>query len=143
MRFLVDEALQDLVADRLIEAGHDATHVREIGMQGATDDDVFAQAASQQRVLITTDTDFGTILALTGAAGPSVLLLRGVGDTVNERVDAILHALPAIEDDLISEPSPWSRSTASDSVDCRSTTAERTATPQRRPSQCRGSRNFA
>ena len=62
---------------------------------------MLAHAASQQRVLITTDTDFGMILALTGATGPSVLLLRGVGDTVDERVDAILHALPAVVDDLI------------------------------------------
>lgn len=85
MRFLVDEALQDLVADRLVAAGHEATHVRAIGMRGATDNDVLAHAASEQRVRITTDTDFGTILALTGAAGPSVLLLRGVGDTVEEQ----------------------------------------------------------
>lgn len=43
-------------------------------------------------MLITTDTDFGTILALSGTAGPSVLLLRGIGDTVDERVDAVIHA---------------------------------------------------
>jgi predicted nuclease of predicted toxin-antitoxin system len=102
VRFLVDEALQDLVAYRLVAAGHDATHVRAIGLQGATDDDVLAHAAGEQQVLITTDTDFGTILALSGAPGPSVLLLRGVGDTIDERVDAILHALPVVEDDLIS-----------------------------------------
>jgi predicted nuclease of predicted toxin-antitoxin system len=58
VKFLVDEALQDLVADRLIAAGHDATHVRALGMQGAIDDDVLAHAADEQRVLVTTDTDF-------------------------------------------------------------------------------------
>ena len=87
-----------------------SSHVRAIGMRGATDDDVLTHAASQQRVLITTDTDFGTILALTGAAGPSVLLLRGVGDTVDERVDAILHALTVVKDDLDSGTVAWSRS---------------------------------
>jgi predicted nuclease of predicted toxin-antitoxin system len=102
VRFLVDEALQDLVADRLIAAGHDATHVRALGMQGAIDDDVLAHAADEQRVLITTDTDFGTILALSGAAIPSVLLLRGVGDTADDRVDAITQALKVVEDDLAS-----------------------------------------
>lgn len=100
MRFLVDEALQDLVADRLIAAGHDATHVRALGMHGAVDDDVLAHAADDQRVLVTTDTDFGAILALSGAPVPSVLLLRGVGDTVDERVIAISQALAVIEDDL-------------------------------------------
>jgi predicted nuclease of predicted toxin-antitoxin system len=102
VRFLVDEALQDLVADRLIAAGHDATHVRALGMQGAIDDDVLAHAADERRVLVTTDTDFGTILALSGAAIPSVLLLRGVGDTADDRVDAITQALKVVEDDLAS-----------------------------------------
>lgn len=102
MRFLVDEALQDLVADRLVDAGHDATHVRALKMQGATDNEVLAHAAAERRVLITTDTDFGTILALSGAAMPSVLLLRGVGDTVGERVDAIIQALAVVEHDLTS-----------------------------------------
>jgi len=40
------------------------------GVGGATDDDLLAHAASQQRVLITTDADFDTILALTGADQP-------------------------------------------------------------------------
>jgi predicted nuclease of predicted toxin-antitoxin system len=51
-----------------------------------------AYAAREQRLLITTNTDFGTILALSGVAGPSVLLLRGVGDPVDKRVDAVIHA---------------------------------------------------
>lgn len=61
-------------------------HVRTLGPAGSTDDDVMALATAEDRVLVTTDTDFGTILALTGAAGPSVLLLRGVGDPTPERV---------------------------------------------------------
>ena len=100
MRFLIDEALQDRVAQRLVDAGHDATHVRAIGLRGATDDDVLARAADEDRVLVTTDTDFGTILALSGAPTPSVILLRGVGDSVDERVAAVLRALPAVEPDL-------------------------------------------
>lgn len=59
-----------------------------------------AVAVDQDRALVTTDTDFGTILALTGAAGPNVLLLRDVGDSVDERVAAILDVLPRVEDVL-------------------------------------------
>ena len=100
MRLLVDEALQDAVAHSLAEAGHDVTHVRLLGLAGHTDDEVMALALQEDRVLVTTDTDFGTILALTGAAGPNVLLLRGVGDSVTERVAAILDVLPRIEYEL-------------------------------------------
>jgi predicted nuclease of predicted toxin-antitoxin system len=69
-------------------------------MQGATDEDVLACADRESRVLVTTDTDFGTILALSGAAGPSVLLLRGIGDTIDERLRAILAAVHVVEDEL-------------------------------------------
>jgi len=100
VRLLVDEALQDAVAHSLAEAGHDVTHVRLLGLAGHTDDEVMALALQEDRVLVTTDTDFGTILALTGAAGPNVLLLRGVGDSVTERVAAILDVLPRIEYEL-------------------------------------------
>lgn len=100
MKFLVDEALQDAVAHRLEEAGHDAAHVRLRGLAGHTDDEVMALAVDEGRVLITTDTDFGTILALSGAAGPNVLLLRGTGDTVEERVGAVLDVLPRVEYEL-------------------------------------------
>jgi len=97
MRLLVDEALQDAVADRLATAGHDTTHVRTLGRAGHTDDEVMALAIADERILVTTDTDFGTILALTGATEPSVVLLRGIGDTIDERVDALLAVLPRVE----------------------------------------------
>jgi predicted nuclease of predicted toxin-antitoxin system len=100
MKLLVDEALQDAVAPRLATAGHDTTHVRILGLAGHTDDQVMALAIADDRILVTTDTDFGTILALTGADGPSVLLLRGIGDSVDERVAALLDVLPRVEGEL-------------------------------------------
>ena len=54
----------------------------------------------EERVLVTTDTDFGTILALTVAAGPNVPLLRGIEDSATGRVTAILDLLPRIEEEL-------------------------------------------
>ena len=100
MIFLIDQALQDAVAFRLAEEGHDASHVRALGLAGCTDNEVMALALAEERVLVTTDTDFGTILALTGAAGPSVLLLRGVGDSTPERVTALLAVLSRVDDEL-------------------------------------------
>jgi predicted nuclease of predicted toxin-antitoxin system len=100
VRLLVDEALQDAVAHRLADAGHDVTHIRLLGLAGHTDDEVMALALDENRLLVTTDTDFGTILALTGAAGPNVLLLRGIGDSVDVRVAAIIDLLPRIEYEL-------------------------------------------
>ena len=100
MRFLLDEAIQHRLADHLAEAGHDATHVVRIGLAGASDPEVLARAAAEDRILITTDTDFPTLLALSGDAIPSVILLRGVGDSIQGRLAAVLTALPSIQEEL-------------------------------------------
>ncbi len=70
MRFLVDESLQRHVADLLVGNGHNAVHVSDIGLRGAPDETILAAADEDSRTLITADTDFGTLLALSGAAQP-------------------------------------------------------------------------
>ncbi len=60
-------------------------HVSDIGLRGAPDETVLAAADADSRILITADTDFGTLLALSGTARPSVILLRRPGRRSTER----------------------------------------------------------
>ena len=83
MRFFVDENLSPRICALLAAGGHQATHVRDEGMAGATDHQVLAAAAAGGLILITADRGyFGRELALTRALAPSVILLRQLPDVV-------------------------------------------------------------
>ncbi|MDQ3946860.1 MAG: DUF5615 family PIN-like protein [Actinomycetota bacterium] len=61
MKLLVDENLSERVAELLVENGHDAIHVRAIGLATADDSVLMERAAAEGRVVVSADTDFGTL----------------------------------------------------------------------------------
>ncbi len=98
MRFLIDNALSQVVAEGLRQAGHDAVHVRELGLQAAPDDQIFELAKKEDRVIVSADTDFGTLLAQRNDSQPSLILFRGGAQRKSGRqLMLLLSNLSAIE----------------------------------------------
>ena len=75
MRFLVDANLSPRVAAGLTSAGFDSVHVAEVGLLTASDQAILDYAAENGLVIVSADTDFGELLALSrGAIRPSAVL---------------------------------------------------------------------
>ena len=103
MKFLIDNNLSPLLAEGLTAAGHDAVHLRDLGMQAEPDPVVLQRAQTDERVLVSADTDFGGLLSRSRdrATGPSVLLIRRLtGRRAAEQSAIILANLDQIAEDL-------------------------------------------
>lgn len=76
MRLLVDMNLSPSWVAMLEEAGWEVQHWSTVGDPRATDATIMAWAKKHEAVVFTHDLDFGSLLALTQAEGPSVFQVR-------------------------------------------------------------------
>lgn len=76
MKFLVDSAVSPEVAEGLRRSGHDAVHTRDCGLASANDETILERAAREGRIVVTSDTDFGELLAQSAGKQPSIILFR-------------------------------------------------------------------
>jgi predicted nuclease of predicted toxin-antitoxin system len=101
VRPLIDQNLAAQVASLLRDAGHDVVHVSERGLQRADDEQIVELAATESRVVISEDTDFGALLGRSGATLPSFVPLRTANAlTPDEQAALIAANLPAIANEL-------------------------------------------
>ena len=76
MRFLVDMCMGVRVTSWLNSRGHDATHLRDQGLQRLANGGIFDKAIAESRVVVTFDLDFGEIVALARGRKVGVVLFR-------------------------------------------------------------------
>lgn len=109
MRILVDMSVDIRVADWLRSQGHDAVHLRDQGLHRMPNGEIFAKALSEDRIVVTSDLDFGEIAAALKDTSGKVVLLRLQNSrpaNVIRRLDSVL---PRVELDLAAGAVvPWS-----------------------------------
>ena len=87
--FLVDESVDLAVAVAFRLAGFKAVHVSEIGLDGHSDEDVFARAWREDRVILTHDADSLNDRAFPPQRNPGAVLLPGTSGTRNTLPDIL------------------------------------------------------
>jgi predicted nuclease of predicted toxin-antitoxin system len=94
MKFLIDMNLSPQWINYLRDDGHDAIHWSIIGAAEAEDRTIIDWAWGHGYTVLAKGLDFGAILALSGASGPSVAHLRSdltlptdVGELVRDAVE--------------------------------------------------------
>lgn len=88
MKLLLDQNLSRNLVGRLRELYPDSAHVTEVGMETATDQEVWDYAAANDYVIVSKDEDFRQLAALHGPPPKTVWLRLG-----NVRTSIVLQKL--------------------------------------------------
>lgn len=97
MKLLLDENLSPKVAERLRRDGWDAVHVRDRGMLGAPDHEVFARAFEEDRVLVTSNVKDFEKLAQGSELHGGLICLEEAAASREEQLGLIEAALAALQ----------------------------------------------
>jgi len=97
---LIDMNLSPEWVAALSHHGYDAVHWSTVGDPRAADATIMAWARANKRCVFTHDLDFGHLLALTHADGPSVLQVRGQHVLPEHMAPMVIAGLRQYEADL-------------------------------------------
>jgi predicted nuclease of predicted toxin-antitoxin system len=92
MQFLADMGISQRVVTWLREQGHDATHLRDEGLQTLENGAIFTKAFRESRIILTWDLDFREILALSKTGTVSAVVFR----LINTRSDHVIERLARV-----------------------------------------------
>jgi predicted nuclease of predicted toxin-antitoxin system len=100
MKLLLDQGLPRSAAALLHDMGLDTLHVADVGMSAAEDPDILRWASSEARTIVSIDSDFHSLLALSAAKTPSVIRIRIEGLKAPEAASLIIQIVSQFRSDL-------------------------------------------
>ncbi|HEY6874383.1 MAG TPA: DUF5615 family PIN-like protein [Geobacteraceae bacterium] len=99
-KLLLDQGLPRSTAAILRNRGWDIVHVAEVGLSAAKDLEILRYAYEHERVVVTLDADFHTLLMVNKMASPSVVRLRLEGLRGEELAGVLEKLWQDVADDL-------------------------------------------
>jgi predicted nuclease of predicted toxin-antitoxin system len=100
MKLLLDQGLPRSASSLLTQQGFDTIHVYEIGMKSAEDTEIIHKAQVENRVVVTLDADFHSILALNNFSVPSVIRIRIERLQALALTQLVVYVISQCQDDL-------------------------------------------
>ena len=76
MNFLADMGVSPRTVEFLVDLGYCAVHLNAQGLGRMKDVDIVRKAREENRIILTSDLDFGQLMAASGARLPSVIIFR-------------------------------------------------------------------
>lgn len=80
MRLLADENLYEPIITHMRSLGHNVLSIRDAGLSGISDDEVYNRACKENRVIITMDRDFARTFRFPPEKCPEGVRIRRAGD---------------------------------------------------------------
>lgn len=96
LAFLLDASMPRSSAEPFRTRGYDVEDIRDIGLGGAPDDEIIQYARKEARIVVTRDTDFGSVLRHPDHPGAIILRLPSTATApkIRDRLDSFLDAVP-------------------------------------------------
>jgi predicted nuclease of predicted toxin-antitoxin system len=102
-RFLTDEDMSRSTAVMLRSAGYGAEDVRDVGLRGHSDADVFAYAQTQNATLISADKGFTNLLLFPLGTHAGIIVVRIPDEVPPKRLnEELLRTLATLADQSLS-----------------------------------------
>ena len=98
LRLLVDENLPRSLTRALREVGHEVWDIRELGLRGISDEQVFRQAQELGAALLSADKGFGNVVRFPPASHLGIVVVRLPTDMpVADLCRVVISALKGLE----------------------------------------------
>ncbi|MBI4699912.1 MAG: DUF5615 family PIN-like protein [Deltaproteobacteria bacterium] len=99
-RFLIDEDMPRSMARALRASGFDAADVRDVGLRGCADADVFRFALAHRMAIVTADLDFADVRTYALGSHEGIIVARFPNELpVGDLVAAVVRAVAGLADD--------------------------------------------
>jgi predicted nuclease of predicted toxin-antitoxin system len=99
MKFIIDQQLPPALCAWLQERGHEAEHVRDVGLREASDSDIWLRALSTGAIIVTKDEDFASRRKVV-VSGPAIVWLRCGNVSTSALLDLLTGEWSAIASEL-------------------------------------------